>query len=215
MLCAIFTGQEYFCYVAALNRWLQAQRVIYWILNVSQMTCVFAHAVIQRAGCSTCREPHYRTIAAHTGADAAGLHRGDILATMPDGRLLALDAVVTHSWAASYADGASKTNGHAAAGSARVKCAAFARIGEGAGEDEFVPLSVEPGGRIDGAAMGFLSELGGIAVASNPRVSKAAFVRCALTSSAAPCVQATPAFVRRPWTGCCSGPARAFSGVMM
>ena len=28
--------------------------------------------------------------------------------------------------------------------------------------------------------MGFLSELGDIAVASNPRVSKAAFVRCAL-----------------------------------
>ena len=73
------------------------------------------------------------------GADAAGLHRGDILATMPDGRLLALDAVVTHSGATSYADGASKTNGHAAAGSARAKRTAFASNSEGVGEYDIRP----------------------------------------------------------------------------
>ena len=83
--------------------------------------------VVQREGCSTCREPRYRTVTARTGADAFGLHRGDILATIPDGRCLAasLDTIVTHSWATSYAEGAIKTNRHAAAGWARDKRAAF------------------------------------------------------------------------------------------
>ena len=98
--------------------------------------------------------------------------------------------------------------------SARDKRTAFASTSEGAGEYDFVPLSVESGERVDGAAMGFLSELGDIAVASNPRVSKAAFVRCALTELICALCTGT-ARICGVWTKFCNGPARACSGVMI
>ena len=140
--------------------------------------------VLQRAGCSSCREPTYRTVAARAAANAAGLRRGDIFATMPDGRLLALDVVVVHPWASSYAAGASRTNGKAARVAAARKRTEFATIGEGAGGFDFVPIAVETGGRLGVDALRLLSELGDVAAASNSRLSKAAFVRRALAELA-------------------------------
>jgi len=99
---------------------------------------------------------------------------------MPDGRLVALDGVVTHAWAPCYVDQACKTNGHTAGRLAQSKCTSFATLREGAGGYEFVPLSAESGGRIDHEAMAFLKSLGDVAASSNGRLSKSAFIRSAL-----------------------------------
>ena len=136
--------------------------------------------VLQRAGCASCREPRYREIAAAGRSATAGYRRGDILAIMPDGRLVALDGVVTHAWAPSNVDQACHINGHAAARKTNAKRAAFASLREGAGGYDFVPLAAESGGRIDAEALTFLKSLGDVATLSNGRLSKSAFIRSAL-----------------------------------
>ena len=144
--------------------------------------------VLRCAGCSLCREPTYRTVAAHAAANAAGLRRGDIVATMPYGRLLALDVVIVHPWASSYAVGASKIepDGKAARIAAARNRREFATRGEGAGGFDFGPIAVETGGRLGADALFLLSELCDVAAARNSRLSKAAFVRRTLTDLACP-----------------------------
>ena len=134
--------------------------------------------IIRRAGCATSMEPSYSHLAtAPSGRDAAGQRRGDILAVMPDGRIVVLDCVITHPAAASYVVEASRTTGSAARRAERRKQQNFEAFGNGSAF-EFVPLAVESYGRLGQAASRFLSELGAVA-ALDGRVSKAAFVRFA------------------------------------
>ena len=123
-------------------------------------------------------EPLYRRVAAPgAGAAAAGDHRGDILAILPEGRVAIVDCVVTHPAASSYVSGAAREAGHAAERAARGKELAYAALCQGDGYD-FVPLALESYGRLGRAASRFLSDLGEAAAAIG-RVSKASFVRSA------------------------------------
>ena len=98
----------------------------------------------------------------------------DILAILPGGRLVVLDCVVTHSAAASYARGASRQAGFAAAKAETSKRRAFELFGDGAGYD-FLPLAGDSIGRLGKDASRFLNDLGGVA-ASDGCASKSAFV---------------------------------------
>jgi hypothetical protein len=135
--------------------------------------------VISRAGCASSAEPPYSGLAA-PGAQHGNARgkRGDIITVMPDGRVLILDAVVTHPAAASYVAAASQTTGAAAARAERDKGRKYADMAQEDAGYEFVPLAVESYGRLGGAASSFLSSLGDIAAADG-RVSKAAFMRSA------------------------------------
>jgi hypothetical protein len=134
--------------------------------------------IIRRAGCATSLEPNYSHLAAApVGRDAAGQRRGDILAVMPDGRIVVLDCVITHPAASSYVAAASAETGSAAAQAERRKRRDFATFGQGSAF-EFMPLAVESYGRLGRAASLFLSQLGD-AAALHGNVSKAAFVRFA------------------------------------
>lgn len=107
------------------------------------------------------------------------LHRGDILRNMPDGHLVALDAVVKQAWVISRVQAPPRRRGTPWLGP-QDKSAAVVRVERGAGEYAFVPLSAQPSGCFGGAAMAFLGELGDVTVARNPRVCRSSFVRWAL-----------------------------------
>lgn len=131
---------------------------------------------IRRAGCATSAEPAYSSLIARGQAGgAAGLRRGDILAVMPEGRVVVLDCVVTHPAAASYVRAASRTAGATVLRAEQMKRRSFDSLGQGVGYD-FVPLAVESFGRLGLEASRFLSDLGDVAAAGGT-ASKAAFVR--------------------------------------
>ena len=134
--------------------------------------------IAQYAGCTTSLEPPYNHLATTPAdRDATGQRRGDILAIMPDSRIVVLDYVVTHPAATSYVAEASRETGSAARKAERRKQRNFEAFSDGSAF-EFVPLAMESYGRMGLAASRFLSELGSIA-AANGNVSKAAFVRYA------------------------------------
>jgi hypothetical protein len=131
---------------------------------------------IRRAGCATSAEPAYSSLIARGQAGgAAGLRRGDILAVMPEGRVVVLDCVVTHPAAASYVRAASRMAGAAVLRAEQAKRRDFDSLGQGGGYD-FIPLAVESFGRLGLEASRFLSDLGDVAAAGGT-ASKAAFVR--------------------------------------
>lgn len=110
---------------------------------------IWGHASLrdlQHAGRASRREQRYREIAAAERYAATGLRRGDILATMLNGRLVVLDGLITHAWAPAYVAQACHTNGHAAALQASARRAAFAKLRTGAGSYKFVQLAAESGG---------------------------------------------------------------------
>ena len=89
---------------------------------------------IRRAGCATSAEPSYSNLLAPGQCGgAAGLKRGYILVILPNGRIVVLDCVVTHPAAASYAHGAQRQAGFAAAKAETNKHHVFELIGDGAG----------------------------------------------------------------------------------
>jgi hypothetical protein len=134
--------------------------------------------VIRKAGCASSAEPAYSGLRPRQGrGQTVGLHRGDILAVLPAGRVVVLDCVVTHPAAASHRRAAARAFGAAAAKAAQGKVTAF-RSHQGACDYEFVPLAVESYGRLGVDAARFLSQLGDIA-AEDGRVSKERFVRSA------------------------------------
>jgi hypothetical protein len=136
--------------------------------------------IISKSGCPTSMEPAYAAVQAPgQPGGAAGMRRGDIFAVMADGRLVVADVVIAHPSAASYVVAASRAAGEAAKIAERRKRSAFAAIGEGAGYD-FVPLAAESYGRLGATALAFLNDLGTMAASRNGRLSKSAFVACAL-----------------------------------
>ena len=94
---------------------------------------------------------------------------------MPGGRIVVLDYVVTHPAAASYARGASRQAGFAAAKAETSKRCAFELFVDSAGY-AFLPLAGETFGRLGKDASRFLNDLGEVA-ASDGCASKSAFVR--------------------------------------
>ena len=135
--------------------------------------------IVSRASCPSSMEPSYRHLRpARSSGVSEGLRRGDVLAVLPDGRIVIIDVVVRHSAAPSYAREASRYDGAAARHAERLKRREFAHFADGAQYD-FVPFAVESYGRLGPAAMGFLSALGDVA-ASGGHISKSAFVAGAL-----------------------------------
>jgi hypothetical protein len=133
---------------------------------------------IRKAGCASSAEPAYNGLRSPLRRQqAAGMHRGDILAVLPGGRVVVLDCVITHPAAPSHVRAAARTSGAAAAKAAKTKVSAF-RSRQGACEYEFVPLVAESYGRLGVEAARFLSQLGDIA-AEGGKVSKELFVRTA------------------------------------
>ena len=134
--------------------------------------------VVCRASCASSMEPTYRHLQSQQQRVAAGQRRGDILVVLPSGKISVVDIVVTHPAQQSRVSQACTRAGHAAARAESEKVAEFRRIGEDAGQYDFVPFAVETYGRLGASAQSFLKALGDVA-ASRGTISKAAFVRSA------------------------------------
>lgn len=145
-------------------------------LRHNDMISIWCRA-LRSAGCSTSLEPLYIGLMAadDVRGAAAGQRRGDILTTMPDGRVLVLDCVITHPAAASYVREASRTTGWAAEMAEQRKWRQFQEFGRNS-PVEFKPLAGESYGRIGKEAARFIKELGDIVEASG-RGSRAVYVR--------------------------------------
>ena len=133
--------------------------------------------IISKAGCSSSAEPRYAALRAAGGA-APGAKRGDLVASLPGGRVIVGDVVVAHPLAPSHLRAAAERSGATAATAADGKRERLGAVCEGAGY-EFVPLAHESYGRLGRGALSLVSTLGDIAAAGG-RVSKAAFVSAAL-----------------------------------
>jgi hypothetical protein len=131
--------------------------------------------VVCRASCASSLEPSYRHL---RNRGEAGQRRGDILVVLPSGKISIVDVVVTHPSQQAHVSQACTRAGHAAAQAERAKVAEFRRIGEDAGQYDFVPFAVESYGRLGASAQSFLKQLGDVA-ASRGSISRAAFVRSA------------------------------------
>ncbi len=131
--------------------------------------------VVCRAGCASSLEPSYRHL---RNRGVAGQRRGDIMVVLPSGKISIVDVVVTHPSQQAHVNQASTRSGHAAAHAERSKVSEFRRIGEDAGQYDFVPFAVESYGRLGASAQSFLKQLGAVAAADG-KISQAAFVRSA------------------------------------
>ena len=81
---------------------------------------------ISCAGCATSMEPRYDRLArSPRDVVSAGDKRGDTVTIMPDGRIVVLEAVVTHPSAPTYVRRAAEETGHAAEQRALTKHATF------------------------------------------------------------------------------------------
>ena len=100
--------------------------------------------------------------------------RGDIVAVLPRLELAAVDVVVAHASAKSYATQAAKTAGWTAARAERTKRTRFRKDADHAAF-RFVPLAVETCGYMGKEAVKFVNPLGDIAAESG-RIPKGAFV---------------------------------------
>ena len=131
---------------------------------------------IHCTGNSTSLEPLYAGVLASQDARgaAAGQRRGDVLTTMPDGRIAAIDCVITHPAAATYVRQAALKTGYAAEQAEQRKRTQFREIDSAA--FEFKPFAIESYGRLGKEASRLISELGD-AVEASGRGSKAMFVR--------------------------------------
>ena len=140
--------------------------------NMIPVICRSVHCT----GNSTSLEPLYAGVLASSDAQgaAAGQRRGDVLTTMPSGRILAIDCVVTHPAAASYVKQAALKAGYAAEQAERRKHLQFREISSAA--FDFKPFAIESYGRLGKEACRLISELGD-AVEASGRGSKAVFVR--------------------------------------
>jgi hypothetical protein len=98
-----------------------------------------------------------------------------ILVVLPSGKISIVDVVVTHPAQLAYVSQACTRVGHAAARAEAAKVAEFRRIGEVAGQYDFVPFAVESYGRLGASAQTFLKALGSVAP-SRGTISQAAFV---------------------------------------
>ena len=104
---------------------------------------------------------------------------GDIVAVLPRLELGAVDVVVAHASAMSYAAEAAKTAGWTAARAERSKRTRFRKDVPDHAEIRFVPFSVETYGYVGQEAVKFVNRLGDIAAESG-RIPKGAFVRWAM-----------------------------------
>ena len=105
--------------------------------------------------------------------------QGDIVAGLPLLELAAVDVVVAHASAKSYAAEANKTAGWTAARAERTKRTRFRKDGPDHAAFSFVPFAVETYGCMGKEAVKFVNRLGDPA-GESCRIPKGAFVRWAM-----------------------------------
>jgi hypothetical protein len=137
------------------------------------------HRIAHRAGMSTPGEPAMDRL--RTADPTNREDRGDMLAVLPSGLVVA-DVSVVHPAATSYSRAAAQTTGSAAASRDALKRRQY-HAGSLPAALSFYPLSVESYGRLGSGAMQFLNALAEAALASSAAgsdVTKAAFISGAL-----------------------------------
>ena len=136
--------------------------------------------VVSACSCQSAAEPRYGALA---GKAAKGMvecqRRGDIMAVLPRLELAAVDVVVAHASAKSYAAEAAKTSGWTAARAEQTKRKRFRKNVPDHATFRFVPFAVETCGYMGKEAVKFVNRLGDIAAESG-RILKCAFVRWAM-----------------------------------
>ena len=129
-------------------------------------------------GCQSAAEPRYRALAGKQGMVKCQ-RRGDIVVVLPRLEMVAVDLVVSHASAQSYAANACKETGWTAAKAERTKRTWFQKDVPDHKAFRFVPFAVESCGYMGKEAVRFVSRLGSVA-AGNGRIPKGAFVRWAM-----------------------------------
>ena len=134
--------------------------------------------VVSACGCQSAAEPRYRAMAGKKGMVECQ-RRGDIVAVLPRLELAAVDVVVAHESAKSYAVEAAKTPGWTAARAERTKLTRFRKDVPDHAALRFAPFAVETCGYMGNEAVKFVNRLGDIAAESG-RIPKRAFGRWAM-----------------------------------
>ena len=134
--------------------------------------------VVFACSCQSVAEPRYRALAGKKGMVECQC-RGDIVAVLPRRELAAVDVVVAHASAKSYAAEAAKTSGWTAARAERTKRTRFRNDVPDHAAFRFVPFAVETCGYMGNEAVKFVNRLEDIA-AERGRIPKGAFVRWAM-----------------------------------
>ena len=127
--------------------------------------------VVSACSCQSAAEPRYQASAGKKGM-VERQHRGDIVAVLPRLELAAVDVVVAHASAKSYAAQAAKTAGWTAARAKQTKRTQFMKDVPDHAAFRFVPFAVETCGYMGKEAVKFVNRLGTsqLRVAAFPRV---------------------------------------------
>ena len=134
--------------------------------------------VVSAGSCQSAAEPRYRALAGKKGMVECQ-RRGDIVAVLPRLELAAVDVVVAHASAKSYAAEAAKIAGGTAARTERTNRTRFRKDVPDHAAFRFVPFAVETCGYMGKEAVKFVNRLEDIAAESG-RIPKGAFVRWAM-----------------------------------
>ena len=134
--------------------------------------------VVSACNCRPAAEPRYRALAGKKGMVECQ-RRGDIVAVLPRLELAAVDVVVSHASAKSYAAEATETAGCSAARAERNKRTRFRKDVPDHAASRFVLFAVETCGYMGKGAVKFVIRLGDIA-ADSGHIPKGAFVRWAM-----------------------------------
>ena len=130
--------------------------------------------------------------------------RGDIVAVLPRLKIAAVDVVVAHASAKSYAAEAAKTSGWTAARAERTKRTRFRKDAPDHAAFRFLPFAVETCGYMGKEAVKFVNRLGDIAAESG-RISKDAFVRWAMQLLSVTVQRGNAEFYPPEWAGHLAG----------
>ena len=134
--------------------------------------------VVSACSCQSAAEALYRALVCKKGLVECQ-RRGDIVAVLPRLALVAVDFVVAHASAKSYAAEAAKTAGRTAARAERTKRTRFRNYVLEHAAFRFVPFAVEKCGNMGEEALKFVNRLKDIA-AESCHTLKGAFVRWAM-----------------------------------
>ena len=141
---------------------------------------LFPSSVVSAGSCQSAAEPRYRALAGKKGMVECQ-RRGDIVAVLPRLELAAVDVVVAHASAKSYAAEAAKTAGWTAARAERTKRMRFRKDVPDHAAFRFVPFVVETCGYMGKEAVKFVNRLAiGDIAGESGRIPKGAFVRLAM-----------------------------------
>ena len=136
------------------------------------------HLIVSACNCQSAAEPHYWALAGKKGMIECQ-RSGDIAAVLPRLELAAVDVVVGHPFAKSYAAQTTKAAGWTAARAERTKRKRFRKDVPDHAAFRFVPFAVETSGYKGREAVKFVNRLWDIAAESG-RIPKGAFVRWAM-----------------------------------